>query len=289
MPMLYQNYPTGVGSLAAYAQKLHELLTAAGWEIQHANANAIGTGTATNPKWDTVTPAANISAGIVTYRMPLAGLTNRWVIQVELLWGSPTAVINVRTTTALGVNAGTGALTTPGTTYGTGTNVAQTAIESALTVSEYGFAMVSTGNTWHGIERRRTITNAWADDILTHQHATGTPVGFPAGGHCRARSWATGEYAVMPLAWLHGLNSSSALDVTTLSGADNVGYPTGPYQTSDGLGGLLRHLITMRPADSVAGVDQGIEVQGATRMYAPLAQSTLTGNPGGNRILMAKG
>lgn len=285
--MLYHTYPTGTGSLAAWGQKLHDLLIAAGWELQYANANAIGTGTASSPKWDAVTAATNTSAGLATYRMPLAGLTNRWVVQIELHWTTTTSTFGIRTTTAQAVNTGTGALTLPGTTYGPNGQVAHTTAESVIAVSEYGF-VVNSASIWHGVERRRSITNAWMDDILTHQHAAGTPTGFAQGGWGRARSWATGEFAPMALAWLNGLDGSSALGITTLSGADNVGYPTGPYQTSDGLGGLVRHLVTMRPADSVAGVDQGIEVNGTVRMYAPLTQASITSNPGGNRILIAK-
>ena len=272
-------------TLPLIGQKLHELLTAKGWEIQHANTAAIGTGTASNPKWDGQTATASTSGGLASYLMPLAGLTNRWVVQFDLRWGGTTTNLVVNTTTAQAVNTGTGALTAAGRTNGGG--VGGFGAELWLNASEYGVCIGGTGN-WHGVERRRLTGNTYVDHLTTHQFATQTLTGFITGARNITRSWATGEFAEQPLAFLTGMSSTSAtggVDISTMSSSDNnVGYPVGPFGTSNGLGGVLRHVQCWRPGDSVAGVDQAIEIDGQGRLY----YATNTTGPGNTRVLVAR-
>ncbi|UQN06269.1 hypothetical protein [Deinococcus sp. QL22] len=279
-------YPNNQSTVAQVMTKFHELALTKGWELQHANTIAIGTGTATNPKWD-ATPALSTPAGIASYLMPLAGLTNRWVIQIEWAWGnsSPTAALGY-TTTAQGVNTSTGALISPGRRNGW---VAPSFVAgmTSLSVSEYGFAFMIAAQ-WHGVERRRSIGNVILDDLISHQFAEGGSTGFTGGARNVVRRWDTPEFGEDGLAFLAGFSTSSTSGVaqlSTLSSSDNnTGYPVGPLSNSNGLGGILRHVQCFRPNDSIASIDQSIEIDGQARLYFPYP---VTG-PGGLRTLIAK-
>ncbi len=280
------SFPSNGATVALLGTKLHEFLIAKGWEIQWANAAAIGTGTATNPKWD-ATPTISTSAGIVSYLSPLAGLTNRWTINIELAWGSSSvAGAILYTQTAQGINTSTGMLTNAGRRNGW-TMPAFNAGQHHVTVSEYGFAVVGAGQ-WHGVERRRLIGNSYVDDLISHQFTVSSPIGFTTGGRNVVRNWATGEYGEDFLVFLTGLSSASVsggADISTLSSGDgNVGYPAGPMSNSNGLGGMLRHVQCFRPNDSIVGIDQAIDIDGQQRLYFP----TNVAGPGGLRLLMAR-
>ncbi|UQN05438.1 hypothetical protein [Deinococcus sp. QL22] len=280
------SFPNNASSAALIMSKLHELLIAKGWEIQWANAAAIGTGTAANPKWDT-TPAVSTSAGIASYLMPLAGLTNRWVVTVEMAWAAGSVLIPLfYSTTAQSVSTSTGVMTGAGRRNG-GSFGQFNAGQAHVTVSEYGFAFTNAG-LWHGVERRRQITNTYSDDLTSHQFSTAGNVGFANGARNLCRNWTTGEYGEDALAFL-GTYATTALtsgdNIATLSSGDgNVGFPAGPITTSNGLGGVLRHVQCFRPNDSVVGIDQAITVDGQTRLYLP----TVGAGPGTLRVLIAR-
>ena len=64
---------------------LHQVMIAAGWTLEYADADAIGTGTAEDPAWDKE-PATNTDAGIVVYRMPEQGAFTRWYARIRPGW-----------------------------------------------------------------------------------------------------------------------------------------------------------------------------------------------------------
>lgn len=273
-------------NLSFIGPALHDLLIAKGWELQYANADAIGTGTATSPKFDK-TPATNTSGGRVTYLMPLAGQVNRWTVDIEFRWAGQTSAGVIRTTTAKGVNTVTGVLVEPGRQNGGRVvNTGNNAVEGWMTASEYGFA-IGSGANWHGVERRRTTGNVVTDDLITHQFAVFDTTGFASGARNVTRNWATVEYAEQPLAFLAGFSAATTLSpISTLSSSDgNVGYPTGPISTSNGLGGVLRHVQTWRSGDCVIGTDQSIEIGGESRLYFT---TNTTSGPDSSRVLIAR-
>jgi hypothetical protein len=68
-------------------QQLHAVMIAAGWTLEYADADAIGTGTALAPAWDKAW-ASSQDVGIAVYRMPANGSLVRWYARLRPRFGS---------------------------------------------------------------------------------------------------------------------------------------------------------------------------------------------------------
>ncbi len=82
---------TGTDSalLSVWMTKLQELLFLAGWTVEFANADAIGTGSAAIPAWS-MAPVPNTDAGIAVYRMPANGHSVPWFVRLTPGWALST-------------------------------------------------------------------------------------------------------------------------------------------------------------------------------------------------------
>ena len=303
MAVVGTRYTTGFGSIQTLGTAIHAALILQGWTIEYANADAIGTGSASNPAWTKTPPNAAItSAGIVVYRMPSFSVLNRWYLQIEFFWA---ANVNncffTRFTTAQGVNSGTGVLVSAGTTYGTSfnqNNGPNSNGESWLGAWEHGIllSVSSLGGINNGItgfERRRGFDGNVQDDCVSYlclgAGATGIGFGGSNSSDNMVRSWTVGERTAEPLALLLGQSSSAAgasRAITTFNQpSGNTGYPMGFYTTSGGLGGTVRLMQLWWLTDSNNLSSQDVYVDGANRQYFG-ASTTIT--PNGQRLLLAQ-
>lgn len=282
-------------AISAIGQAIHTALTAAGWTLAAVNTKAIGTGTSSNPKWDSSFVTLT-SAGVAIYQMPLAGLTNRWYVSVELDWrNSATQGWRLRLNSGTGVDVANVALTGAGTAMG---QQAQNPTTNTwyVVANDYGLAVLSNASAdfMVGVERARSADGAWTDDLLSWIVANGGTselVGVSTvGSYNRARNWTSGEYAVQPLGFVTGwagFNATAATSMpSTYSSSDgNIGFPAGMLRTSNGLGGVITLAQVWLNGDNVQSVDQTIVVNGTPRLYFAVPRAL---TPGGQTILLAR-
>lgn len=283
--------------------QLHTTLIAAGWEIVHANADAIGTGTASNPAW-TKTPAVSASAGIVTYRMPLvSGYPTRWVAQIEAAWTTATAITwGVRVTWATDSSSG-GVLTGAGTPHlataavsSASTN--QTSTEWYIIADEHNvlIALHAAGSGWlYSGGRRRRLDGTILDDLSTYATIalTGSPASISVGGVTGAvqgiamSRTATSESTAQR--WVVFADSAGGVPYTLNRMDGATGIPQGPINVSGGTAGMPRLFAFLPSNDAVAGVDSSLYVDGATRAYHVTTTTGITaGSALQTRIAYAK-
>lgn len=298
MAVVGTRYATGILTHQSLGTLLHSGLTGQGWTIQFANADAIGSGTASNPNWNKA-PVAAASAGLVIYQMPAFGVLTRWFVSIELVWRASGAnARNYRITVGTGQVGGV--LTNPGTTYhpndggydlGSG--------DCWLSFWEHGFLIGlndSTNNYYHysGLERRRDFFGNVQDDCVMYV-LNGNPGSIGMGlvsNTCDniVRNISTGERTLQPLGVILGQSSNNpivARSITTFNQpSGNVGFPMGFYTTSGGLGGTLRLAQLWWAGDSISLSPQDVFVDGATRQY--WGTSTSPFSPNGQRILLAQ-
>ena len=87
---------TNSSPLSTWMPKLQELLFAAGWTLEYADADAIGTSADPGaPAWDKG-PAANTDAGAAVYRMPASSHATRWFVRVRPGWAAATTRAHMR-------------------------------------------------------------------------------------------------------------------------------------------------------------------------------------------------
>lgn len=294
MAVQYERITANPVTVQLLGTKLHEKLTAAGWTLEYADADAQIGGVGGAPGWGKA-PAANTSAGKAVYRMPASGSFNRWYVQVEFLWGSATTAIGMKVTTAKGVNASTGALTEAGTTCGyTAGSQNNNSGDNYVVANENGFllGLNSTAGFFLGVERRRSLTAQYLDDAVIYASpGTGlTVVGFSTAANVAvnlSRSWSAGEYGSQPLGALVGLQGSNnvALPTTYNAQGNATGYPAGYFSTSGGLAGMLRLLMLWLPNDAPALGNQNVRIDGADRIYFAVSSGGIA--PGSGRLAVA--
>lgn len=298
MAVFHTRYPPPTAqTVQTLATQLHTNLLGAGWTIEYANADAIGTGSAATPAW-TKTPATATSAGLVVYRMPAQASLNRWFVQIEFRWTTATTQIGMGIVSAQGVNAGTGVLTLPGTVFSVFNNNAVTTPEYFIVAYEHGFLFASLNtNTASpfviGCERRRNLGGNVGDDFVGYFICITAGLGMAAtvGGQSRTRSWANGEYVA---AELMNLGSTGALSTTSPNATEtlnnptgSVGYPLGFFTKSGGLGAGFRLVQLWAVPDVTVGATQNVEVDGTTRSYIIPANANTGITPGGARLAIA--
>src|SRR5690606_17965770 len=94
---------TGSSLLSVWMPKLQELLLDAGWTLEYADSDAIGSSLdPSTPAWDK-TPATNTDAGVAVYRMPANDHATQWFVRLRPGW----ATTNVNRTYMRGVQLGT--------------------------------------------------------------------------------------------------------------------------------------------------------------------------------------
>jgi hypothetical protein len=276
MPHSYTRFNLGIGSLAALGVAIHNALLTAGWTIEFANGDAIGTGSASNPAW-TKTPANAASGGVVIYRMPISGAFTRWYVRFELFWNAVASpnFVSMSLQTGLGVNAG--ALVSPGSLTGCinpSGSVSNFSNDAFVIANENLFLVALAGNaatstTIYGCERARDVNQIVQDDIASYQLMGGslslTP-GFTSDS-CLRRSALEGQRIASPLIYTTPLTSPIST-ITTLNIPDGTkGYPLGPQISSGGLGGTLRGFHLWHTNDTIPNAVVGVLIDGAAKNY----------------------
>jgi hypothetical protein len=98
----YYRSPTAVSTLVAFMTQLHGSLVSSGWEVEFIDSDAIGSGTAEDPAWDT-TPVVNTDGGVVVYKMPpidpMDVEEQAWYVRLRTAWGSNVARPQIRSVT----------------------------------------------------------------------------------------------------------------------------------------------------------------------------------------------
>ena len=289
MPGIVQFYRNNAGAnsstLQVWARKLHELLLAAGWTLEYANADAIGTGTAASPAFDKA-PAANASGGVVIYKMPLNGQQTPWFVRIEPGWGANAASSFFGIQTGTGQAAGT--LQSPGSAVSiSSTTAGVTNPNAELYVSTHpdAFMVCITGSpfvNWvMSVGRRIDDAGVTGDEIaislVTSASITVTgPVGFDTVGSSSTRSITRGEsQAEKFLVWACPGTSTTnyTQPLTTNRDGAETGFPLGPYLRSGGLGLTPRLWLIVADNDSVAGLEQIVFMDGAERRAVAAASS----------------
>lgn len=269
---------TNSSLISAFAPKLHALLVAAGWTILYANADAIGSGSSSNPAWDK-TPATNASAGKTIYRMPANDHTRQWCVQIEHGWGTSTAN-NLTTSITVGTDwDGTSALIDAGGTITYASNASTLNLEVLISTSEDGFAFAYAGNTtsllrWALVERPRAFDGQVTDDLAISGYAVGGtfPSSNIAYGCARYRASDGLEYTAAPWAALaHSQGPTSWQGPASGGGftsADGeTGLPIGPLTISGIPAALPRLLLLIHAQDAVAASDHPVFVDEDVRLY----------------------
>lgn len=265
-------------TLQVWARKLHDLLLLAGWTLEFANADAIGTGSAASPNFDKA-PAINTSAGVVIYKMPLNGQVTPWFVRLEPRWGANVAGSFLSAQTGTGQVAG--ALQNPGSAVALTGGASATNANAELYVSAHPDALlvcltgaeVTTSNWLMSVGRRIDDAGLTGDDLTTSLiGASAVTVTGPAGidtlGSSISRSITRGEsQAEKFLVWAcPGASFSTYTQpLTTNRDGAETGLPLGPYLRSGGMGSPPRLWLIVADNDSVAGTEQLVFVDEADR------------------------
>lgn len=286
MPVQFSAANSRASTIQNMMTQLHTNLVAAGWEIVYADADAIGTGTASNPAWSKTT-ATSVSAGLVIYRMPLVtGFPTRWCLQLNPKWGSIAGLAQLYARTAMDATSG-GVLTSPGTEFyvqGNSTNNAST--EWYVSTYEHGMllALPVTNAGWLlGVERRRRLDGTLMDDLTAYvaTAAAGSALSSLGGatgwatGAAQARSVAAGESAAQRWAIFAASDGTEPYTLNRMDGA--TGIPQGPINVSGGTAGMPRLFAFLPTNDSTVGVDSSLFVDGSSRAYHVASAVNLTG------------
>lgn len=296
MPVQYNRITTNPITIQQIGTTLHQALIAAGWTIEYANADAIGSGSASNPAWSK-TPANNTSAGIVIYRMPANGTLFRWYVEIELLWP-----LNTIASLAMSVRTGTdhtsGTLLNPSAKWGMNTANSLTSNSGSgdnyVCANEDGFLVALNAATTGWLlllERLRDLTGALQNDLLVMATSNSsnwvqTPNGR-VGNAVRRGDAPYIEYTPRLAALLAGQDATSAYqNLVTTTRADGNGFPCGPYPTSNGLWGLPRLAVLMLADDCTLGQALAINVDGGPKNYFCMVNTNIF--PSGCRWLVAQ-
>lgn len=279
------NAGAGSSPVSVWAKKLHDLLLLAGWTLEFANTDAIGTGSAGSPNFDKA-PAVNTSAGVVIYKMPLNGQVTPWFVRLEPKWASPglSGFLDVQT----GTGQAAGVLQNPGSAVVFGASNSGVNTASELYVSAHPDALLvcltgSASNSWlMSVGRRIDEAGETKDDVnVSLIAATGVTVAGPAGidtlGSSVTRSITRGELQAEKFLVLACPGTSPTVYSQPLStnrdGAE-TGLPLGPFLRSGGLASIPRLWYIVADNDSVAGNEQIMFIDGADRRSIAAASSS---------------
>lgn len=271
---------TNSSTPAIVMQALVNVCKAQGWTVEYADSNAIGTGSASDPRFDTVAYSSGASIGIIVLKMPLNGLSTEWRIRIEVKWGTVSGGYVLLMATGTGQSGGV--LTNPGTTISVGGATSSSQINSEYYIAahknEFLLALPATFAIQFG--RFRTLSGVSLDDIQIMATGMSTTFvsGFPApanglnplAGICMTRNVSQGEYpASRALVWGHSASSGNYTAVTTLTDfGGNYGYPLGPFSMGNGPGGFTRLMAYFPTGDIPAALQNfTVTVDGADRLF----------------------
>lgn len=252
---------TNSATPAIVMQALVAAAKAQGWTVDYADTNAIGTGTSTSPKFDTVAYSSGVSIGIVILKMALNGFSTQWVVKIEPVWGTVSGAYQAKITTGLSQSGGV--LNTPGSTITCGA-INQSIISFEYWVSAHINELLLSFPTSFNVVvgRKRDLAGTTLDDIYVIATGQGPTyvAGYPApvnaanpcGGLSLVRNVTQGEYtSSYCMAWINPIGTSSFSAPPTLTdSAGNYGYPMGPFIVGNGLGGFPR-LMAYFPTNDV--------------------------------------
>ncbi|WP_295818040.1 hypothetical protein [uncultured Deinococcus sp.] len=285
MPVAFSAAQSRVSTPANVMSQLHTTLLAAGWELVYADADAIGTGTASSPAWSKAY-ASGASIGLAVYRMPaIAGFATRWCVELNPTYGTAAGVWYMKSRTATD-STGAGVLTSPGSVLSNSTSSStstSTSTEWYVNAYEHGFAIGVhvTGSGWlWGIERRRTLAGVILDDLVYYacgqSASTVTLNGVVSTGYNGAtniRVAGAGEQT--PQRWVVFADSSGTTPFTLNRMDGTSTLPQGPFNVTGGTAGFPR-LFSFYPAnDASNAIDLTVTVDGANHIYA--VSSAMTG------------
>ena len=272
--------------VSVWAKKLHELLLQAGWTLEFANADAIGTGSAASPNFDKA-PAINNSAGVVIYKMPLNGQVTPWFVRLEPRWGTGTVNSFLGVQVGTGQNAGALLVASAAVVLGTATSTPVNDNSELFVIAHPdAFCVCLTGGTALGwlmsVGRRIDDAGVTGDDLsisfITAANITVTgPAGVDTVGSSVTRSVTRGEsqpekFLVLACPGTGPTNYTQPL-TTNRDGAE-TGLPLGPFLRSGGLGSVPRLWYIVADNDSVAGNEQMMFIDGADRRSIAAASSS---------------
>jgi hypothetical protein len=268
----------GSGLVSVLMPRLQTLLLAAGWTIEHADADAIGTGTAAAPAWDK-TPAANTDAGIAVYKMPLNGHTTQWFARVRPGWAGATTRVHMRGLTIGAAHDGSGSVTGGGAELVPAVVTGNTdALEWQAAVSEDGFVVIlgtiSSHPLW-AVERARLLAGAVTDDVIAYNKGTSTTTGYAGRLASASAGEVNSSYPVALVGHHFGGTAATIPSVESQDAAEIV--VLGPYHP----GGLPlfappRLWLLASPADVPGNADRVLTVDGAARTYRAMSASIST-------------
>lgn len=261
-------------------QALIEVLKEQGWTVEYADANAIGTGSASSPKFDTVAFSNGASIGVVVVKMPLNGLSTAWLVRIEPKWGSTAGGWVVAFTT--GTSQTGGVLADPGTilTVGSAGSAGSSNAEYFISAHKNEFLMAFPAYSVVQVGRFRTLSGTSLDDICTtitsnySSYVAGLPAPVagitPTSGVCLTRNASQGEYtASRALVWGQSASSANYAGPATLTDfGGSYGYPVGPFLMGNGPGGFPRLMAYFPTGDIPAALQNfTVTVDGADRLF----------------------
>lgn len=266
---------TNSSTVQAWMTKLHELLLAAGWSIEYADSDAIGGGSSGNPAWDK-TPATNVDAGIVVYRMPANDHATEWFVRLRPGWSSVTDRPHMR-----GVQVGTGH--SGGTLSGSVSTEAVATVATAASNSRDWQVAVSEDGLVVSIPHVTTAVGFWAERLRTPDGTVVDDVtigNFYSTPAVRVVSATTGQASSDAVHVLgKGTITTTPAAATALTGRDAVDVPAvGPYFVGGyPMFGLPRLWFMAAQFDASAGVARIHHVDGQDRAYKPGTQTIMGG------------
>lgn len=261
-------------------QALIEVLKEQGWTVEYADANAIGTGSASSPKFDTVAYSSGASIGVVVVKMPLNGLSTAWLVRIEPKWG--TNASGWLMVFATGTGRAGGVLSDPGTTLTVGSSSSTASNNLEYFISAHKNEMMVCFPAYSAVQigRFRTLGGTSLDDIVIlittnySAYVAGLPAPVfnisPNAGVCITRNVSQGEYtASRALVWGHSTGATYYAGASTMTDfAGNYGYPVGPFLMGNGPGGFPR-LMAFFPTGDIPAALQNftVTVDGADRLF----------------------
>lgn len=255
----------GSATLTAFMTKFHAEAILAGWSIEYADADAIGTGSAGTPAWDK-TPATSTDGGIAVYQMPANGFTTEWFVRVRPGWALATLRPHMRGLTIGTTHDGSGGVTGGASELVPAVGGNNTdALQYQLSISEDGFALVIGGNDGRPVviaERaRRSDTGVVTDDMIAFNSYT-TPA------HALIRAGVGLVHSSTPVAFTSFVAPASFGAGVSLANYDSSFVPIcGPFWVRGRPFFHGRHAFLLSVADSAINTNRGIFIDGGSKTY----------------------
>lgn len=268
-------YEAGAATLSAWMPKLQELLLDAGWTLEYADADAIGSGSPEAPAWDK-TPATNTDAGIAVFRMPANGQPTRWYVRLRPGWNNATTQAYMRGARIGLSHDGSGEVTGAGDELApNGANFATHTRPWAVAVSEDGFALILgdyDDTPLVIVERARSMSGQVLDDVIAHNKYSGAFAG-PRSCHVSALAGLINDSLPLGLA-VHSFRSAGSTYPSLMSRDASSIAVIGPYYPGgDPLFAPPRLAFLASPVDVLPGAVRMFNIDGGPKPYKARPQA----------------